>query len=70
MHDGWPPNPLAVIRRVERASGNVPVVWYRVVTWATESAGRTLIGYCETGDDAAKAGWEHFHGRHAWCQHE
>jgi hypothetical protein len=69
MCNGWPPDPLAVIRRIERPNGNVPLVRYRAVTWAAKSTGRELIGYYETGDDAAKAGWEHFHGRHAFCQH-
>jgi hypothetical protein len=70
MHNGWPPDPIAVIRRVERLNGNVPAVRYRVVTWAPDSASRELIGYYETGDEAANAGWEHRHGNHAWCQHE
>lgn len=70
LRNGWPPDPLAIIRRIERPNGNHVVVRYRAVTWSVESGGRQLIGYYPTGDEAAKAGWEHFHGRHAWCQHD
>jgi hypothetical protein len=69
MHNGWPPEPIAVIRRVERVNGNVPVVRFRAVTWAPNSEGRELIGYYRTGDEAASAAWEHGRRRHALCQH-
>jgi hypothetical protein len=42
----------------------------RAVPWAPRSDSRELIGYYENGDDAAKAGREHFHGRQASCQHD
>lgn len=70
LRNGWPVEPLAVIRRIERPNGNLVVIRFRAVTWAPTSEGRKLVGYYETGDAAAQAGWEHFHGRHAWCQHE
>jgi hypothetical protein len=69
MHNGWPPDPIAVIRRVESMNGNVPKVRYRVVTWAPTSDDRELIGYYKTGDDAAQAAWEHRARRHGLCQH-
>jgi hypothetical protein len=48
--------PLAVIRRL-RFEGR-PV--YRAVTWAPTSAGRELIGYFRSGDDAAVAVWRRY----------
>jgi hypothetical protein len=59
-----------VIRRIERPNGNAPGVRYLVVTWAPTPERRELIGFYETGDDAAKARWEHIHGRHVWLQHK
>jgi hypothetical protein len=70
MRNGWPPDPIAVIRRIERQNGNVPIVRFRAVTWEPTSAARELIGYYESGDDAAHAAWEHRAGRHGFCQHD
>jgi hypothetical protein len=50
------PEPLAVIRRLR--FGGRPV--YRAVTWAPTSAGRELIGYFRSGDDAAVAVWRRY----------
>lgn len=50
------PEPLAVIRRL-RVRGRAI---YRAVTWAPTSAGRELIGYFGTGDDAAVAVWRRY----------
>lgn len=70
MHNGWPPDPIAVIRKVERQNGNLQEAFYRAVTWAPSSEGRELIGYYRSGDEAAQAEWDHRQGNHELCGHE
>lgn len=70
MHNGWPPDPIAVIRRMERQNGNLTDVYFRAVTRAPTSEGRELIGYYRTGDEAAEAAWAHRHRDHRLCTHE
>jgi hypothetical protein len=69
MHNGWPPQPIAVIRQLERQNGNRVEIFYRAVTWAPSSDGRELIGYYKTGDEAAQAAWDHRRGDHRLCGH-
>jgi hypothetical protein len=69
MNNGWPPDPIAVIRKLERQNGNLVETVYRAVTWAPISEDRELIGYYQTGDEAAQAAWEHRHRSHDLCQH-
>ena len=63
MRNGWPPDPIGVIRRLTFQRGNQTDVFYRAVTWAPTSDERELIGYFPTPQMAAAAAWEHFHGR-------
>lgn len=70
MHNGWPPDPIAVIRKMERQNGNQVEVFYRAVTWSPSSTERELIGYYRTGDDAAQAAWNHRLRNHELCGHE
>lgn len=69
LHNGWPPDPLAVIRRIEIPEGNQVRVVFRAVTWAPTSEHRELIGYYPDGDAASAAAWHHFHDRHQLCRH-
>ena len=63
LRNGWPPDPIAVVRRLSFQRGNQVEVWYRAVTWAANPAERELIGYSPDFDTACAAAWEHFHGR-------
>lgn len=69
MHNGWRPDPIAVIRKLERQNGNLAEIFNRAVTWAPSSEDRELIGYYKTADDAAQAAWEHRQRNHHSCQH-
>jgi hypothetical protein len=69
MENGWPPDPIAVVRRLEIPNGNHNITRFRVVTWAPTSEGRELIGYYERPEDAAVAAWEHRGDNHTYCQH-
>lgn len=48
--------PAAVIRRLTLQG----VERFRAVTWAPTSSGRELIGYYNTGDEAAAAAWRRY----------
>ena len=61
--------PYAVVRRFTFGDPNRPDVWYRVVTWAPDSAGRELIGWCRTLEAAAAAGWDHRCAFESWRHH-
>lgn len=61
--------PYAVVRRFAFGDPNRPEVWFRVVTWAPDSAGRELIGWCRTLEAAAAAGWDHRCASESWRHH-
>lgn len=63
LRNGWPVDPIIVVRRLEFPRGNHNDVYYRAVTWAARSEDRELVGYYPTFELACAAGWEHFHGR-------
>ena len=57
MRNGWPPEPIGVIKRLEL--GPMHEVWFRAVTWAPHSDERALLGYTRSLDEAAAAIWRH-----------
>jgi hypothetical protein len=63
LRNGWPPDPIAIVRRLDFQRGNQVDSYYRAVTWAPSSDGRELIGYYPTLELACTAAWEHRHGR-------
>ena len=62
-------SPYAVVRRFAFGDPNRPDVWFRVVTWAPDSAGRELIGWCRSLEAAASAGWDHRCAFESWRHH-
>lgn len=50
------PEPTHVIRRLKMQG----VKRFRVVTWAPTSAGRNLIGYFDSHDDASTVAWRSY----------
>jgi len=63
LRNGWPPDPIGVVRKLSFQRGNQVDVFYRAVTWAADSGDRALIGYYPSLEVACAAAWEHFHGR-------
>jgi hypothetical protein len=59
----------AVVRRFAFGDPNRPEIWFRVVTWAQQSEGRELIGWCRTLEAAAAAGWDHRCAYESWRHH-
>ena len=50
--------PYGVIRELRFGHGRQQQTWYRLVTWAASSAGRTLIGYSQNPKRLADVAWE------------
>lgn len=61
--------PYAVVRRFVFGDGNRPDIWFRVVTWAPQSEGRELIGWCRTLEAAAAVAWDHRCAAESWRHH-
>ncbi len=61
--------PYAVVRRFAFGDPNRPDVWFRVVTWAPQSEGRELIGWCRTLEAAAAVAWDHRCAAESWRHH-
>lgn len=58
LRNGWPPDPIAIVRKLSFQRGSQVDVFYRAVTWAPESDSRELIGYFPTLEIACAVVWE------------